>query len=174
MADHALNAREPLRPIHQVRAVMNLLNLSSALGLVAARVGRARLRFGPKGLLLAEGYALTFPRAGAFTVGNVVLTSTDFRSLAELQPEVMDHENAHAWQYFWCGGLPFLPLYVLAATWSWLRTGDLASANFFERAAGLHRGGYHEAPVTNVGFRRLAERAQTLMLKPNRLAERSF
>jgi len=70
--------------------------------------------------------------------------------------------------------LPFLPLYAIAAGWSWLRTGDLASANFFERKAGLQRGGYQQAPITNIGFRRLARKAQTLMVKPSRLAERSF
>lgn len=174
MADPVHPASDALRPAHRIRAVVNLLNLSSVLGLVAARIGRARVGPGPKGLLLAEGYALKFPRAGAFTVGNVVLTSGNFDALATLQTEVMDHENAHAWQYLLCGGLPFLPLYALAAGWSWLRTGDVASANLFERNAGLIRGGYHEAPVTNVGFQRLAQRAQTLIEKPSRLAERSF
>ena len=86
----------------------------------------------------------------------------------------MDHENTHAWQYLWCGGLPFLPLYVVAAGWSWLRTGDPASANPFERNAGLLHGGYQEAPVTNAGFRRLARRVHTLIEKPSRLAERSL
>ena len=170
-----MSPRTPLTRAQRVRQVGNLVNLSSALGLTAATLGRATLRRGPKGLLLAEGYGLGFPpNAGAFTVGNVILTSTDFDSLTALEPRVLDHENAHAWQYFWCGGLPFLPLYALAAGWSWLRTGDLASANFFERNAGLVRGGYHEAPITNVGFRRLRGRLQTLIEKPNRLAERSL
>ena len=173
MAERA-EPRPELSVPHRLRAVANLVNLSSALGLVAAKAGRARLRPGPKGLWLAEGYALRFPRAGAFTLGNVVLTSGDFDSLTALQPQVMDHENAHAWQYVYCAGLPFLPLYALAAGWSWLRTGDVASANLFERAAGLVRGGYRPAPVTNIGFRRLVRRAQTLIEKPSRLAERSF
>ena len=51
---------------------------------------------------------------------------------------------------------------------------DLASANFFERNAGLVRGGYREAPITNIGFKRLRGRLQTLIEKPSRLAERSF
>jgi len=174
MAQRAEPYLATLSPAHGLRAVANTLNLSSVLGLVAAGLGRARLRPGPKGLLLAEGYALRFPRAGAFTLGNVVLTSGDFDALTAQQPEVMDHENAHAWQYVWCAGLPFLPLYALAAGWSWLRTGDVASANLFERAAGLSRGGYREAPVTNVGLRRLALRIQTLIEKPSRLAERSL
>ena len=174
MIDRADPARAPLRAAHRVRAVGNVINLSSVLGLIAARAGGARLRPGPKGLLLAEGYTLDFPRAGAFTLGNVVLTGGTFASLTERQPAVLDHENAHAWQYLCCAGLPFLPLYALAAGWSWLRTGDVASANLFERAAGLERGGYREAPVTNLGFRRLARQAQTLMLKPSRFADRSF
>jgi hypothetical protein len=36
---------------------------------------------------------------------------------------------------------------VLAAAWSWVRTGDPASRNLFERAAGLADGGYRERPL---------------------------
>ena len=158
----------------RLRVVGNLVNLSSLLGLAIARAGRATVRPGERGLLLAEGYRLNFPRAGAFTVGNVIVTGSDFPTLVERHPDVMDHENTHAWQYLWCGGLPFLPLYVVAAGWSWLRTGDPATANPFERNAGLLRGGYQEEPVTNAGFRRLARRVQTLIEKPSRLAERSL
>ena len=39
-------------------------------------------------------------------------------------------------------GLPFLPLYFIAAGWSQLRTGNPGSANIFERLAGLEAGGY--------------------------------
>lgn len=165
--------RRRLSRRHRVRQAGNLLNLSSLAGLAVAAAGRARLSAGPHGLVLAEGYRIGFPNAGAFTVGNVVITATDFRSLAERTPAVMEHEDAHAWQYFWCAGLPFLPLYALAAGWSWLRTGDPASANPFERHAGLLIGGYREAPITNAGLKRLARSAQTLMRKPSRLAERS-
>lgn len=157
----------------RLRRAGNLVNLSTPLGLLIAAVGAARRRPGPNGLTLAEGYAIPFPPAGAFTVGNVVITPLTFAALTARQPEVMEHEDAHAWQYLWCGGLPFLPLYALAAGWSWLRTGDVASANVFERAAGLARGGYREASVNNAGFRTLAPAAQTLTLKPRRLAERS-
>jgi hypothetical protein len=38
-------------------------------------------------------------------------------------------------------------LYLAAAGWSWLRTGDFASRNVFERRAGLADGGYRERPV---------------------------
>ena len=56
----------------------------------------------------------------------------------ESRPALLGHEAGHAAQYAWCLGLPFLPLYGLAAAWSWLRTGDPASRNPFERAAGRH------------------------------------
>lgn len=158
---------------HAIRRAGNLLNLSSPLGVAIARLGRARVAQGPKGLILAEGYRLRFPVAGAFTVGNVVITASSVVGLTERHPDVLRHESAHAWQYFWCGGLPFLPLYALAAGWSWLRTGDPASRNVFERGAGLQRGGYREGPVTNAGLRRLRTAIQTLTEKPSRLAERS-
>jgi hypothetical protein len=58
------------------------------------------------------------------------------------QPALLGHEEKHSSQYAWCLGLPFLPLYFLAAGWSQLRTGNPASANFFERQAGLAAGGY--------------------------------
>jgi len=38
-------------------------------------------------------------------------------------------------------------LYLGAAGWSWLRTGDFFSRNAFERGAGLISGGYREQPV---------------------------
>jgi len=157
----------------RVRRLGNLVNLSTPLGLLIGRVGRAQPGADSQGLHLLENYTLTFPPAGAFTVGNVVISPLTFAELTAMQPDVLDHEEAHAWQYFWCCGLPFLPLYAAAAGWSWLRTGDVASANFFERNAGLQRGGYRKAPITNIGFRRLAVRVQTLMVKPSRLAERS-
>ena len=34
--------------------------------------------------------------------------------------------------------------------WSWLRTGDRASRNFFERQAGLADGGYRDLPTRSV------------------------
>jgi hypothetical protein len=55
---------------------------------------------------------------------------------------LLGHEEKHCSQYACCLGLPFLPLYFLAAAWSQLRTGNPATANFFERRAGLEAGGY--------------------------------
>ncbi len=140
-----------------VRAVLNAANLTTVVGLMIAVAGRSRLRGGGSGLVLAEHYRLGIPRRGAFTIGNVVLFPAG--TLDELQqryPEVLTHEAAHAWQYAVCLGLPFFPLYAIASGWSWLRTGDAASANFFERAAGLSRGGYVEQPRNNAGLTRAA------------------
>ncbi len=143
---------------HRVRAVGNALNLSTVLGLGLGWAGRARLRVGPDALILAEGYRLPLPKASAFTVGNVVLMPGGTAEAVELrQPGTLAHEAAHSWQYFAFLGLPFLPAYAVAAGWSWLRTGDPASANWFERNAGLVRGGYVEHPVDNAGFRRVAK-----------------
>ena len=145
-----------MSPAHRVRAIGNAANLSSLLGLAVAGVGRARVRRGPDAMLLAEEYRLPMPRAGAFTIGNVVLVPHGTMADLELRhPGTMAHEAAHAWQYFAFLGLPFLPLYALASAWSWLRTGDPASRNPFERGAGLVRGGYSERPVTNLGFKRI-------------------
>lgn len=142
---------------HLMRATLNAANLTTVVGLALAVAGRSRLRRGGNGLLLAEQYRLGIPRRGAFTIGNVVLLPGG--SLDDLQqhyPDVLEHEAAHAWQYAACLGLPFFPLYAIASGWSWLRTGDAASANFFERAAGLTRGGYVEQPRNNAGLLRAA------------------
>ncbi|MGC3994371.1 MAG: hypothetical protein QM779_09735 [Propionicimonas sp.] len=146
-----------VRPAHWVRAAGNAINLSTGVGLVVALAGRASVRRGPEALLVAEGYRLPLPRAGAFTVGNVVVVPRGLLAGVELrQPGTLAHEAVHAWQYFWCAGLPFLPLYGIASGWSWLRRGDPASGNWFERGAGLVRGGYTERPVTNAGLHRIA------------------
>ena len=133
---------------HRVKQLGNLVNLSTPLGLVAARLGRAQVRPGPRGLLLADGYRLPFPVAGAFTVGNVVLTSGRWE---RHHPTLLEHEERHSWQWFWWAGLPFLPAYGACLVWSVLRTGDLAAANAFERRAGLVEGGYRELPVRPIG-----------------------
>lgn len=125
----------------------NLLNLSTPLGLLVARVGRARRRPGPYGLVLAEGYRFGFPVASAFTLGDVVITAHSVDRLLDAVPGLLVHEERHARQYARCLGLPYLPLYLLAMGWSVLRTGDRASANVFERDAGLAAGGYVERPV---------------------------
>ena len=125
----------------RVRQVANWVNLSTPLGLLAAALGRARVSRGEDGLLLARGYRLRVPGAPAFTVGNVVLLRIDDDVLAR-RPRLLVHESRHATQYAWCIGPVMLPLYGLAAAWSWLRCRDAATYNLFERLAGLADGGY--------------------------------
>lgn len=127
-----------------VRRVLNLANLSTPLGLLVAALGGAAPRAGPDGLILAVGYRLPVPPAPAFTVGNVVLLRR--RELLD-RPHLLRHESRHATQYAWCLGPLLIPLYLAAAGWSWLRTGDFASRNVFERSAGLADGGYVERPT---------------------------
>jgi hypothetical protein len=123
------------------RQVVNLVNLSTLLGLAVALAGRAKLQRGPHGLLLARGFRIRFPRNPAFTIGDVVLLRLSDEALAR-RPQLLDHEARHSVQYAFCLGLPFLPLYGLASVWSWLRTRDAATGNVFERLAGLAEGGY--------------------------------
>jgi hypothetical protein len=129
-----------------VKLVVNTVNLSTPAGVLVGVIGRARFSRGPRGLFYATGYKLGFPVAGAFTIGNTVLTKHD-RTYFDDQPLLVKHEERHSWQYFWLIGLPMLPLYLLAAGWSWARTGDPASRNLFERLAGLKDGGYAERPI---------------------------
>lgn len=125
----------------RLKAVLNVVNGSTLLGLGVAAAGRARLGRGPRGLVLATSYRWSFPRAAAFTVGNVVLTRHDAGWLAE-RPRLLRHEEQHSRQYAWTLGLPMLPLYAAAAAWSWMRGGDHSTHNVFETAAGLADGGY--------------------------------
>jgi hypothetical protein len=137
---------------HRVRQVVNVVNLSTPLGLVVGALGRVRFRGGPDGLVLGYGYRLGVPRNSTFTVGNVVLFKAD-ESVHKRRPMLMAHEARHATQYAFCIGPVMWPLYGLAAGWSWLRTGDPASRNVFERLAGLSDGGYRERPLRPM-FRR--------------------
>lgn len=133
------------RPVSEAalrrRALINVLNLSTPLGLAVARLGGAAVRRGPDGLLLGEHYRLKLPVAGAFTIGNVVTTKHTFARLEFIEPRVLGHEGRHATQWSRLG-LAFLPAYALASGWSWLRYGDPATGNFFEQGAGLVTGCY--------------------------------
>lgn len=128
----------------RIRNVSNVVNLSTPLGLVLAAVGRGRLHLDrDRRVAVADDVRLPLVTAGAMTVGDVVLVMR--RTAAELEarnPRVMDHEEQHAWQWAYCFGLPFLPLYFAMMGWSTWRTGDRASFNFFEQQAGLEIGGY--------------------------------
>jgi hypothetical protein len=129
-----------------VKVVGNFLNLSTVAGLVVGAIGRARFSRGPRGLFYANGYRLGFPYAGAFTVGNVVLTKHE-RAYFDEQPTLVRHEERHSWQYLCLIGLPLLPLYGVGVVLSWALTGDPASRNPFERLANLKDGGYVERPI---------------------------
>jgi hypothetical protein len=124
----------------RVRQVVNLVNLSTPVGVLLGLAGRARFDRGPDGVVLARGWRLP-AHASAVTIGNVVLLRLDDAALA-VRPTLLRHEARHASQYACCLGLPMLPLYVLAAAWSWLRCRDFSSYNVFEVRAGLADGGY--------------------------------
>lgn len=123
----------------------NLLNLSTLAGVLVGVLGRARFSLGPRGLVFANGYKLGFPVAGAFTIGNVVLSKHE-RSYFD-DARLVRHEERHSWQYFCLIGLPMLPLYAVGVLISFVLTGDPASRNPFERLANLKDGGYVERPV---------------------------
>ncbi|GAA0596855.1 hypothetical protein HPO96_35435 [Kribbella sandramycini] len=128
-----------------VKLVGNFVNLSTLAGFLVAGLGRAKVTRGPRGLFFANGYRLGFPIAGAFTIGNVVLSKHD-RSYFDNEL-LLKHEERHSWQYLCLLGLPMLPLYVVCVVASWLLTGDPASRNPFERLASLKDGGYVERPI---------------------------
>jgi hypothetical protein len=130
----------------RLRQALNWLNLSTPLGLAVAAGTGCRTGPGPHGLVIAHGYRPVLPKAAAFTIGNVVLFRPAAAALAG-NPGLLAHEARHSTQYAACLGLPFLPLYGLAALWSLWRTGDPASRNVFERRAGLAAGGYTERPL---------------------------
>ncbi|HZX05763.1 hypothetical protein [Kribbella sp.] len=132
-----------------VKVVGNLLNLSTVVGALVGVLGRARFSRGPRGLVFANGYRLGFPVAGAFTIGNVVLSKHERGYFDDAK--LVRHEERHSWQYFCLLGLPMLPLYVVGVVVSFLLTGDPASRNPFERLANLQDGGYVERPVQPLG-----------------------
>jgi hypothetical protein len=139
-----------------VRLVVNWVNLATPLGLLVAAVGRAHLDAPDgRGIRVAGGYRFGFPIAGAFTLGNIVITRHDARWLRE-RPSMLAHEDRHATQFGWCLGPGMLVFYLVAAAFSWVVAGDHSSYNPFERLAGLSDGGYPQ-PRT-----RRARRAQRL------------
>lgn len=138
-----------------LRRLANLLNGSTAVGLLLARLGGADVAPGPHGLRLAAGHRSWFPapRAPAVTVGDVVLLRMT-REQALRRPALLRHEARHAAQWaWWLGPLGFLPAYGLAAAWSWLRLRDAALGNWFEVDAGLEDGGYVRAGSPRPGRR---------------------
>jgi hypothetical protein len=140
-----------MRVAHRARQVANVLNLSTPAGIVLAAVGGAPARRARDGLIVARGYRLPIPPAPAFTVGNVVLVRRavppGLDPIGTIPITLLQHEERHATQYAVAGGVLMPLLYVSAAGWSWLRTGDFFSRNVFERRAGLASGGYRERPL---------------------------
>jgi hypothetical protein len=133
-----------------LRRTVNAVTLATPLGLALAATGRARVRRGPRGTLLAFGYRSPFPapHARAVTIGDVVLLRMDDGELARL-PGLLRHEVRHTEQWARLLGTVGFPLaYGLASAWSWLRVGDAATANVFEVGAGLADGGYPERPTS--------------------------
>ena len=125
----------------RLRQIANILNGSTLLGLLLAACARTTVSPGPRGLLIAGRYRWRLPFAAAFTVGNVIVFRAGPES-ARANPALLGHEERHSTQYAWCLGLPFLPLYFIAAAWSLWRTGNPGSGNVFEQHAGLAAGGY--------------------------------
>jgi len=146
-----------MRGAYRARQAVNLLNGSTLAGLLVAAAGRARLTRAGDGLIVAVGYRLPIPPAPAFCLGNVIVTRLDAAG-ARGALVLFGHEARHATQFACCGGVLMLPLYFLAAGWSWLLTGDFGSRNIFERRAGLAEGGYADRPLRPPFARRPAGR----------------
>ena len=126
----------------RLRQVANWVNLGTPLGLAIAVLGRADLRRGPYGLILAVDFRHRPVRGRAMTIGDVILIGMDDERLAE-RPHLLVHEARHSGQYArWLGPVLFFPAYGLASAWSWLLTGNPALRNGFEVAADLEQGGY--------------------------------
>ena len=85
-----------MKPRYRIRSVVNWITLSTPFGLLIALFGRAKLRRVRDGLWIAENSRLMLPDAGAFTVGNVIITGRLFADLEARFPEVLDHEAAHS------------------------------------------------------------------------------
>ena len=141
-----------MRARHRLRSAVNWVNLSTPAGLLVARLGAGRPRRARAGLWLVHDYHLPVPPAPAFALGSVILLRAPLPGpgrdpVGSVPRRLLDHEERHTTQYAWCGGVLMPPTYLVASSWSWVRTGDFASRNIFERRAGLADGGYTERPV---------------------------
>jgi hypothetical protein len=141
-----------VRPRDFLRHVVNLINLSTAVGLLVAAIGRARVSAGPRRTILATDLRLPL-KAGALTIGDVVMTRKSRDRMVERRA-LLRHELRHTVQYAWCLGVVMLVLYAIAAGVSYVLTGDPASQNVFERLAGLEDGSYRRRPIRPVFTRR--------------------
>ena len=126
------------------RAQRNAVSAATGLALRLGRLlgGDAPAGHGPDADVLLVVGGCRWVRQ-PFTVGDVVLTRLPAdRLVAVRDGRLMRHEAVHAEQWARLGPVRFLGAYLLAATWSWLRTGSPACANRFEVEAGLADGGY--------------------------------
>jgi hypothetical protein len=98
-----------MTPAQRLRQLANLLNASTPLGLLLARLAGTTTLKGPRGLIIATGYDRKLPIAGAFAVGNVIIYRTGPEA-ALANSVLLGHEERHSTQYA-CFGLPF-PLNV--------------------------------------------------------------
>ena len=165
-----LRPSRPQNALQWLRFTGNLINLSTPGGLAVAALGGARIRRGPRGLFLCEGYRLKFPIAGAFTIGNVITTPATWEEKLRRYPQLLRHEEGHTWQYLYCMGLPYYLAYSILMGWSWLRTGDRAARNYFERQAGLQAGGYLDLPMRPVreGFAAIFKTSRSIYRSTDR------
>lgn len=140
------------------RATLTAVNGTTLAGLLIAVGTGAKLRRGPGGILIAEGYRAPLPKQTCFTVGSVVLTRrTADWLLHEQHVELLAHEARHAAQYAVLGPL-FWPAYWLACGYSYAMTGSYGGRNVFERHAGLAAGGYREDVPLRPWVNRMAAR----------------
>jgi hypothetical protein len=139
-------------PWTRLRTVLNWINLSTPLGLLIARLGRATITRRGRGTYLATGYRYGFPMASAFTVGSVI-TSKHGPEYFDQRPALLRHEDRHCTQYAFVLGVAMLPAYFLFVGLSWVIAGDHSSYNPFERLADLADGNY-PPPTTRLARRR--------------------
>jgi hypothetical protein len=127
---------------HHLRTTVTAVNLTTAVGLLVAKAGGARVRRGRNGILIAENYRRKMPPATCFTVGSVIMCRRSAEwLLAEERSALFGHESRHAGHYAWLGPL-FWPAYWTACLWSYSADGSWGTRNLFERRAGLAAGGY--------------------------------
>jgi hypothetical protein len=142
------------------RTLLTAVNGTTLVGLGVAALTGTKVRRGPGGILIAEGYRRKVPPATCFTIGSVIITRRSAEWLLhESRAALLAHESRHAGQYAVLGPL-FWPAYWALCGYSWALTGTYGTRNAFERHAGLEHGGYRVAPL-RPGLRRLRRSAAT-------------
>jgi len=151
---------------HTARTLLTAVNGTTLVGLGVAVLCGAKVRRGPGGILVAEGYRRKVPPATCFTIGSVIITRrTAEWLLHESRADLLAHESRHAGQYAVLGPL-FWPAYWACSGYSWAMTGTYGTRNAFERLAGLEHGGYRVAPL-RPGLRRFRRSTATESTRPS-------